>query len=221
MTDRREEQMTKKQVNAIAISRQLGSGGSYIGYLAAKELGFKFIDREILRQAAKHLGIDEGLLEEYDERSSSLIQSITRIFSFATFETAYVPPLKRPFYGRDLFTLECRIMNEIVDQHNAVIVGRGGFYALKDRPDVVRVLIHAPKDFRIKRVMNMDNITEREARAKVEESDQRRMKFVRDIVGVDWMDAQNYHLCIDSSIAGFPECVEMIIKLVHKKDYPD
>ncbi len=46
MTDGREEQKTKKQVNAIAISRQLGSGGSYIGYSVAKELGFKFIDKD-------------------------------------------------------------------------------------------------------------------------------------------------------------------------------
>ena len=41
-----------KSFMTITISRQMGSGGSYVGYLAAKELGFKYINREILGQVA-------------------------------------------------------------------------------------------------------------------------------------------------------------------------
>ena len=36
----------------ITLSKPKGIGGSYIGYLTAKGLGFKYINREILRQAA-------------------------------------------------------------------------------------------------------------------------------------------------------------------------
>jgi len=37
------------------------------------------------------------------------------------------------------------------------------------------------------------------------------------MVGIDRFDARNYHLCIDSSVVGFPACVEMITKLVSIK----
>jgi hypothetical protein len=38
------------------------------------------------------------------------------------------------------------------------------------------------------------------------------------MVGIDRFDARNYHLCIDSSVVGFPACVEMIKKLVSIKE---
>ncbi len=202
---------------AITLSRQMGSGGSYIGHLAAREIGFTFVDREVLRQAAEHLGTEVSQLEHRDERSSGLIEKLLRGFFLGAPEApASFQHLKRPVYDRDLFSLECRIMNEIADRYNAVIIGRGGFFALRNRPagSVIRVFVHAPLEFRVQRVMKARNIPEAEARSIVEECDIRRSRFIRDMVGVEWTDARNYHLCIDSSAAGFPRCVEMIAGMI-------
>jgi len=56
----------------------MGSGGSYVGYLATKELGFKYVDWEILQRAAKHLGTSKDTLKDLDERSMGLVKSIIR-----------------------------------------------------------------------------------------------------------------------------------------------
>ena len=203
---------------AITLSRQMGSGGSYIGYLVARALGFKFIDREVLRQAADHLGTEVSQLEHQDERSSGLIEKLIRGFFLGAPEAATTAHhLKRPVYDRDLFSLECRIMSEIAERYSSVIIGRGGFHALKKRPEgsVIRVFIHAPPEFRVQRVMKARNIVDAaEARSIIEESDRTRARFIRDMVGVEWTDAKNYHLCIDSSVAGFPRSVEMIAGMV-------
>ena len=209
--------MKKEPHIVVAISRQLGSGGSYIGYLVAKELGFNYVDREILDQAAKHLGTDVRVLEHLDERSFGIIQDIIRGFSSVRTSADYVPPQIQSIYSKDLYALECKIMSEFAALHNTVIIGRAGFYALRSHPRLIRVFIHAPQEIRIKRIMEVQNITDvRRARAEVEKSDRRRAKFVRDMVGVLWTDARNYHLCLDSSVVGFPACAEMIIKLVAK-----
>lgn len=201
---------------AITLSRQMGSGGSYIGTLAARELGFAFIDREVLRQAAEHLGTEVNQLECQDERSAGLLERLIRGFFLGAPEApANVRYLKRPVYDRDLFSLECRIMSGIAERCDAVIIGRGGFHALRNRPagSVIRVFVHAPLEFRVNRVMKARNVPEAEARAAIEESDRRRARFIRDMIGVEWTDAKNYHLCIDSSVAGFPRCVEMIVSM--------
>ena len=210
--------MIEKSPITITLSRQMGSGGSYIGYSAAKELGFKYIDREILRQAADRLGTDAGALEYLDERSASLIETIMRGFSFGMPEIFVPLPQGRPVDHRELFAMECKIMNEIADRYSAVIIGRGGFYALKDRTEVIRVFIHAPQEFRVQRILKAQTITDiREVQAKIKESDHIRAKFVRDMAGVDWMDTRNYHLSIDSSAIDFPAIIEMIVKLAEKK----
>jgi cytidylate kinase len=139
------------------------------------------------------------------------------MFSFGTLETAYVPPTKRPIYDKDLFQLECKIMNRMIDQYSAVIVGRGGFYALKNRPEVIHVFIHAPLEFRIKRVIEVRKIADYgKIRSMVIESDHRRAKFAKNIIGVNWMDSRNFHLCIDSSAVDFRSVLEIIMKFFKK-----
>jgi CMP/dCMP kinase len=213
--------MKEGQFTIITISRQMGSGGTYIGYLAAKELGFRYLDREILRQAAIKLGIEPGMLERYDGRSASVIENIVQSFCFSTPEMPSVPHLRRPVYNKDLFALESKIMKEVSDCCNAVIIGRGGFSILKNRPDTIHIFVHAPPVYRIERIMKLQKIAnKKEAQKMIEESDHKKSKFIRDMAGTDWCDARNYHLCIDSSVVGFPDCVKMITRLVNIKSVP-
>ncbi len=196
---------------SIVVSRLMGSGGSYIGYLAARELGFRYLDREILREASERLGVDPALVEHAEERSAGIIENLLRSFSSGAPESAFIPPSGRAVYERDLFELESTIMNRVVDKFSAVIVGRGAFHALKDRPEVLRVFVHAPLEFRIRRVMESRKTADYESiRSIVIESDRRRTRFVKDIIGVNWMDARNFHLCVDAGAMDFRSILGMI-----------
>jgi cytidylate kinase len=207
-----------KNFTTITLSRQWGSGGSFIGYSVAKKLGFQYVDREILRQAAERLGTAPGSLEYLDERSATFLETLVKGFSFGMPEISVPLPQGRPVDHRELFTVESKIMNEIADRYNAIIVGRAGFYALRDRPEVIKVFIHAPHPFRAKRIMESQKTANlKEIQARIKESDQARAKFVRDMAGVNWLDTRNYHLSVDSSVVDFETIIEWIIKLVKKK----
>ena len=83
---------------------------------------------------------------------------------------------------------------------------------LKGRPKTIHLFIHAPRDYRIKRIMKADNTAGlRGAQERVDESDRTRTKFIRDMVGTEWMDARNYHLSVDSSMAGLSEILGIVI----------
>ncbi|HTZ40813.1 MAG TPA: cytidylate kinase family protein, partial [Syntrophales bacterium] len=80
-----------------------------------------------------------------------------------------------------------------------------------------RVFVHAPLEFRVQRIMKVQCLSDiKEARALIEEMDRRRMKFIRDIVGTDWTDARNYHLCIDASVIDFNSAVSIIAGIVQR-----
>jgi cytidylate kinase len=175
-----------------------------------------YLDREILRRAAAHLGADQRLIEAREGKSTGLIDNLIRVFSLGAPE-AYSVPTASPIYDRDLFDTESRIINDIVASHDAVVLGRGAFCVLKDLPRGIHVFIHAPFQFRAERIMKVKNMARiGEARALVEESDRSRARFIRDMCRTDWADARNYHLCIDAGAAGFPACVETIVRLVNK-----
>ena len=56
----------------ITIARSYGSGGRKMGRLLAKELGYEYYDREILRIASDESGISEELMRDSISRCSAL-----------------------------------------------------------------------------------------------------------------------------------------------------
>ncbi len=208
--------MQEKRTTIVTISRQIASGGAYIGHLLARKLGYKYVEREVLHTAARELGVDISELSTVDERRTGFIESLVKSFVFGTPEAAYVPPSRRPVYDQELFETESKIIAAIAEKYNAVIVGRGGYFILRGRPNVVNVFIHAPMDFRVKRLRKFHEISAEQAREEIEESDRRRETFLKTMTGTDWYDARSYHLCLNVASAGFEAAERMIIELVDK-----
>ncbi len=96
---------------------------------------------------------------------------------------------------------------------SCVIVGRAADYVLKDTPNVVRVFIHAPKEYRIGRVMEVYGDTCEEAEQNIARSDKARAMYYKNISGLEWGDENNYEFVIDSSV-GIKESMDMILRMI-------
>ena len=92
-------------------------------------------------------------------------------------------------------------------------MGRAVDYVLKDYKNVIRVFIHAPKEYRIARVMTAYGDTPREAKRNIRRSDKARASYYKHISGKRWSDARQYHLTVDSSV-GIAETADSILQYV-------
>ena len=199
----------------ITISRQLGSGGSYVGKHVADRLHIKYVDREILRKLSAYLQEDEKVLSGREERVSGFWERVMQTFCYGVPEAGYLPPPLRTIPDEDFFAAEAKIIREVTGDCSAVIVGRAGFHILKGRPNLVKVLLHAPREFRVQRIMKIYSIPDREsAEAILDNSDRQRAKFVKTVTGLDWMDASSFNVCVDTEAAGFTGTTEIILRLV-------
>ena len=88
--------MKTEKNRVITISRQLASGGAYIGHLIARKLGYQYVEREVLHAAARELGVDIRDVSGQDEKKSGLVESMLKSFVFGTPEAPYVPPSRKP-----------------------------------------------------------------------------------------------------------------------------
>jgi cytidylate kinase len=59
-------------MTVITVSRQRGSKGSYIALEVAKELGLRYLDREILDSVARETGVSVERVEAIEERAGRL-----------------------------------------------------------------------------------------------------------------------------------------------------
>ena len=205
-----------EQRMVITISRQMASGGVYIGRRVARRLGYKYIDREILEKAAEQLGADRAALAAVEERCSSFIDNIVKGFTFGTPEAASVAPSGKPVFDREVFETESRVIRAMADLYDCVVVGHAAFFVLRGRSNMVNVLIHAPQDFRVKRLQEFHGIPADQARTEILNADRQRDKFIRTMTKLEWEDARNYHLTVNSQAAGFENVENMIVGLVEK-----
>lgn len=196
----------------ITISRQLGSGGSYIGQNIAKRMGIYYMDREILSEVAQRLQVSEYDLDKYDEKAASFWQMI---FSTEFIDTvSYVPPKLFIPSASNVFETQADIINKVADERSAVIIGRGGNYILRNRPRHISVFIHAGIPFRQKRIADLYDVSEKQALKMIEQYDNERAKYIRQVSGFDWVNACNYQLCIDTGMIGLDNAVNMIVNYI-------
>ena len=105
-----------------------------------------------------------------------------------------------------------KISERLADQGPCVLIGRCADYILKNRPDVVRVFVHADPEFCFEQAMKVDSLPENEVRKKIADIDEYRARYYKHHTGRDWYDARNYDISINSGVLGFEGAVEEIVK---------
>jgi cytidylate kinase len=201
----------------VTISRQLASGGAYIGQMTAKRLGIRYVDREVLRRAAAALGLsDEREIEGLEERTPRVWDTFVRALSFGAPDSQFVPPSAPRPDEREIAAVETQVIRELAARDDAVIVGRGSAHILRG-DGVMRIFVHAPVEHRIAVVQQLYQLGEIEAERMVRESDRDRAAFVHDLTGRSWTDACLYHLALDTSIVPVDVAVDLVVNVVNAR----
>lgn len=197
----------------ITIGRQYGSGGRYIGRLVAEKLDIPFYDKELIAIAAKEGNLNKNIIESLDETSNNR-------FFYALPSSGFMPSSISTSFDLSmndrLFLVQSRVIKEIADKSSAVIVGRCSDYVLRGNPDVINVYIHAPIDVRVNNAVKNYNLNPVTAKKIIEKTDETRQKYYNYYSGRKWGIAENYTLCVDSSI-GLDTTVDIIVTAAKAK----
>jgi cytidylate kinase len=201
--------MEKSKKFVITISRQLGSGGAYIGQRLAKKLDIFYADREIIDKLAKQYSVLEEDLASNDEKILSFWQSFWQ-FNNVAFDV-YVPPTLHGPTDQELF--EAEIIQHVANERSSVIIGRCGSYILKDYPNHVSIFLHADNATRNERTRKLYHVSEEEAERMMTLSDKERARYCKVVTSKEWEwnDSRRYDLCLDTSKLEVDKCVEFIL----------
>ncbi len=200
--------MKKTSPFVITISRQLGSGGAYIGQKLAKNLDIFYADREIIGQAAKQFSLLEEDLEPHDEKISSFWNLFLRSYAYAPDE--YLPSQSIIPTDYTLFKVEKEIIEQLAKERSAVIIGRCGSYILREHSNHVSIFLHADITFRKERIQKLYNLSEETALKMITQSDKERAIYNRTHTGKEWADINLYDIILDTSKIGLDKCAGFI-----------
>ena len=193
----------------ITISREFGSGGRSVGRLVAEKLGIPFYDKELVDQVAVESGFAPQFVEEHGEHAPG-----RSLFSYA-FAPQGIPGVMHGLSAADfLWNIQCSVILQLADEGPCVIVGRNADYILKDREDVMDVYIHADTAFKAERIVRLYGESEKSPEQRLAEKDKRRRVNYQHYTGRTWGAAQNYEMCLCSSMLGVEQCVKIIVEAV-------
>lgn len=210
--------MSKENV-VITIARQYGSGGRTIGEMLAKELGVAFYDKQIIHMASDDSGIDVGLFGKVEGGVSvkpSLFGKNT------VYKGELLDPSNKEFISdENIFNYQAKVCKDLAEKESLVIVGRCVNHIFKDRPNTLRVFIHAPWEYRVEKAAAKISGSREDVEKFLLRDDKRKQDYYRRFAGGVWNDATNYDLCLNSGKLGFEKCVQAIIaqmKIMFEED---
>ena len=186
--------------SVVCISRTIGAGGEEVAKLVAEELGFRYVDDEIVRRAAELAGVSPEQVAQA-EHSRPLVARIMEALATVPVisEGVYVAaPVLSPNVSYS--HLIDHVVRETAEQKDVVIVAHGASHALGDRPDVLRVLVTASPQTRAARLSRESGVEERAAAKSVEESDKERVRYLERIYDVRHELPIHYDLTLNTDL---------------------
>lgn len=200
----------------VTISSQFGSGGSEVGRIVANECGLLYLDHDIIAEVAKRSGVDIEQAASRDERTLGMARHVLEALHsnspFSINVNTLLNPGLPPAYAQELvyWQVTRRVIMELATAGNAVIIGRGSQFLLRDRPRTLHVYIFAPRSQRIENVMLHQQVSRDRATRMVDRRDYEQEAYLNRYFGSSQDHPDLYHLLMDTKLFPIEQAADII-----------
>lgn len=192
----------------VTIEREYGCGAGAIASKLASHLGWKLWDHLLTEEVARIANVDPSAVKRCDERRDSSLHRFAKAFWRGSYERSSM--LGQQIFDTDrMMSMMQDITNRIAKEGNAVIVGRGAPFFLRENPEVFHVFLYAPRTEKIRRTVCEGHTTD-EADDMVDSVDRERIAYIKHYFNADWPTRSLYHAMLNTAM-GDEAVIETIL----------
>lgn len=199
--------------NVVTISREFGSGGREIGKRLADQLGYAYYDREILTALAAETGLNENYVSNKLEIATFRNYPVSFAHTFSQIPTICNTTVQ-------LLAIQHRIIKELADKENCVIVGRASDVILAEY-NPFNVFVYANLASKLERCKSRaaeeENLSDKELIRKMKQIDKARAEHHNLVSSNAWGDKSGYHLCLNTTDFEIKEIVPMVAEFCRRR----
>jgi hypothetical protein len=198
-------------IQAITIEREFGCGASEIASLVASRLGWSLWDERLTQEIARLTESTPEAVERREWRADPVVYRVFQDFLRGAFEGG-LPPTNRLHLldARRIAAVSETAVKTALSGGPSVIVGRGSQFFLRNRKDVFHVFLYASRDHKIRRLISRGETQDR-AIELVDTTDKARAAFVRQYLGLQWLDPHLYDAMFNTEM-GQPRTATMLVE---------
>ena len=226
-------------MTVLSIEGPAGAGKKIIGSKVAEKLHLDYVDRLILSDVAKDIGVTVEAISDGEKTvldlGEKLARALQRILDKSTITSAAGDPYFGPSAAAflpDLYDYQTdavitdsaylqdntyfeslkKILTKYVDQGNGVLMGRGGNLILKDRKEVFNIGIIANMEKRKELVSLEKSINLEEAEEELVIADKARADRYRRLFNIENCDdPMHYDIVINTGCMDIDSCVDVAV----------
>lgn len=146
--------------------------------------------------------------------ASMIAKELSQRLNIPVYDRAYIEQQ----VSDHLYHTEAEAIRELASRP-CIILGRCASDILKDRLNVMNILVCAEKEDRIQRIMELESLSFDEAKEKVEQTDEARASYYFKHTGKTWGDVNDYHMIMDTSKFGAERCADILMQYFEKLEY--
>jgi cytidylate kinase len=195
----------------ITISRQFGAGGSRVAQLAAGQLGWTVVDNELIEAVARRAGMSADEVAKREERPPSFVERLARALVAAPVEVLTPGIPLENLDEASLVRITERVVEEIAMKGRVVLVGRAAVAVLASRPEALHVQLVAPREFRVRVIMEREQIDSGRAERLLDERDEHRRAYHQEFYHRDWTDPAGYHMVLNTAALGYDGAADLVV----------
>lgn len=201
----------------IAVTRQVGSAGEEVARAVAENLSFRYIDYQIIQDAAREAGVSPETVSDAEHTPSLVTRILEALAKNPSMPVAAwadpVPLSASPLItSADYRTFVEEVIRDLATEGNCLIVGHASQVILKDRMDTLKVLVTGSTKMRVRRVMAGMAVDEKTALKTVEKTDAERVDYFRRFYDTGYLTPWTYDLTINTDHLN-PEQAAQIVGL--------
>ena len=208
--------MNKNEKFVITINREVGSGGRTVGRKLAEMLGVKYCDKAVIDGLTKKFGLTPERIEEIKAQKKSWWNDINNYYQTLVNSTSQPMEAEVKLDNATMFETEKRIQQELASKTSCVIAGRTGFMVFREWPNHLSVFIQASMDYRIKRIMDRQNVSMDEARDIIAKIDATREAYIKKYEDTSRYDTRNYQLVISMDGLTEDDAAQIILDYINR-----
>ena len=196
----------------VTISRCLGAGGEEIARAVANALGFRYTDEEILVRAAEEAGVSPELVAEAEHAPGLITRILEHMARTSLGPEGWSGAAVMPADTKaDYESLIARIVREVANEGDVVIVAHGASIPLAGTSGPLRVLVTGSEGVRAERLALETETDASEAGRMIAESDRQRRDYLRRFYDVPEELPTHYDLVVNTDTLAMPLAAQLVV----------
>jgi cytidylate kinase len=200
-----------------------GSSASEIGREVARLINGDYVDRQVIAEVAELLKRPEEQIEAKEQITTGLFDRIVGplrkiISGSGKIDSAYMRTWEEPLDDTEYISALEAVIRDLALDQNIVIVGRGSQHILRNNKSVLHVLVIAPIEDRINRIMTEKKMEREEAMRHIEETDSSRKAFIQRFFQKEMENPLLYDLVINTKYITNESAANLIISVASEKN---